>query len=238
MHNPRLCAKSLRRTNSIARFLRAPATNRAFRRSSIAHGVLSHQRGWPAVGGHSGLVGRHGGGAVKFQQRLDDRQLGIFTTTATIDMSDPSIPAGTPMALFQTERYDKPAGTNLIWDFPVTPGQYLVRLYFSENYSGCFCGRRRVFGVSIEGQTVLDHYDAFADVGSLKGVVKSFIVSSDSDLNITFLREVQNPSVKGIEILRAPSALQASATSLNFGNVIRWPNRNTTTDAHQRRSVG
>ncbi|HEX3599224.1 MAG TPA: hypothetical protein VHU84_03725, partial [Lacipirellulaceae bacterium] len=58
-----------------------------------------------------------------------------------------------------------------------------------------------------------------ADVGALKGVVKSFIVNSDSDLNITFLREVQNPSVKGIEILRAPSALQTSATSLNFGNV-------------------
>src|SRR5689334_20272548 len=45
---------------------------------------------------------------------------GTFTTTATIDMSDPSMPAGTPMALFQTERFDKPAGANLIWDFPVT----------------------------------------------------------------------------------------------------------------------
>lgn len=142
-----------------------------------------------------------------------------FTTTATIDMSDSSIPADTPMALFQTERFDKPAGANLMWDFPVTPGQYLVRLYFSENYSGAFAVGGRVFGVSIEGQTVLEHYDAFADVGSLKGVVKSFIVSSDSDLNIDFLREVQNPSVKGIEILRAPSGLQSSATSLNFGNV-------------------
>src|SRR6476661_8211997 len=37
---------------------------------------------------------------------------GTFTTTATIDMSDPSIPAGTPTELFQTERFDKPAGTN------------------------------------------------------------------------------------------------------------------------------
>src|SRR6478672_9374257 len=147
----------------------------------------------------------------------------IFTTTATIDMSDLSIPAGTPMALFQTERYDKPAGTNLIWDFPVTPGQYLVRLYFSENFSTAFSAGARVFDVSIEGQTVLDHYDAYADVGSLKGVVKSFIVSSDSDLNITFLREVQNPSVKGIEILSAPattSPLVPSATNFDFGNIL------------------
>src|SRR5882757_8852842 len=73
----------------------------------------------------------------------------IFATTATIDMSSPSIPAGTPMALFQTERYDKPAGTNLIWDFPMTPGQYLVRLYFSENFSSSFSVGARVFGVSI-----------------------------------------------------------------------------------------
>src|SRR6476620_6541408 len=147
----------------------------------------------------------------------------IFTTTAAIDMSDASIPAGTPMALFQTERFDKPAGTNLIWDFPVTPGQYLVRLYFSENYSADFAAGARVFDVSIEGQTVLDHYDAFADVGSLKGVVKSFIVSSDSDLNITFLRQVQNPSVKGIEILSAPAATSSlipSAATFDFGNIL------------------
>src|SRR5215203_5976641 len=83
-----------------------------------------------------------------------------FTTTATINMSDPSIPAGTPMALFQTERYDKATGENLVWNFPVTPGQYTVRLYFSENYSGAFSAGARVFGVAIEGQTVLSHYDA------------------------------------------------------------------------------
>jgi glucose/arabinose dehydrogenase len=144
---------------------------------------------------------------------------GTNTTTATINMSDPSIPAGTPMALFQTERFDKAGIPNLLWDFPVSPGQYLVRLYFAETASSLFSVGARVFDVAIEGQTVLSRYDIFADVGSLKGVVKSFLVTSDADLNISFLREVQNPDVKGIEILKAPPALEASATSLNFGNV-------------------
>ncbi len=142
------------------------------------------------------------------------------STTSTVDISDPSIPANTPMAVFQSERFDKPSGTNLIWDFPVSPGQYLVRLYFAETYSGAFTAGARVFDVAIEGQTVLSNYDVYADVGSLKGVVKSFLVSSDSDLNITFVREVQNPSVKGIEILRAPAGLQASTGSLSFPSTI------------------
>ena len=66
-------------------------------------------------------------------------------------MSDPSIPAGTPMAVFQSERFDKPAGTNLLWDFPVTPGQYLVRLYFAETASSLFAVGARVFDVAIVG---------------------------------------------------------------------------------------
>src|SRR3954469_15462791 len=144
---------------------------------------------------------------------------GTLSPASAIDMTDASIPSGTPMALFQSERFDKPAGTNLIWDFSVTPGQYLVRLYFAETYSGAFAAGARTFDVAIEGQTVLNNYDVYADVGSLKGVVKSFLVSSDSDLNITFLREVQNPSVKAIEILRAPAGLQASAGTLTFSNV-------------------
>src|SRR4051794_23650027 len=76
-----------------------------------------------------------------------------FTTASAINLTDPSVPAGTPMALFQTERFQKPATTNMAWSFPVTPGQYLVRLYFSENYSGAFAAGARVFSVAIEGQT-------------------------------------------------------------------------------------
>ncbi len=41
----------------------------------------------------------------------------------------------------------------------------------------------------------------FADVGGFAGVVKSFTVTSDSNLDIDFLHVIQNPSIKGIEIV-------------------------------------
>jgi len=146
---------------------------------------------------------------------------GTATTTQTINMSSPSLPAGTPMALFQSERFDKAGLPNMEWNFPVAAGNYEVRLYFAETWSGAFATGARVFDVAIEGQTALNHYDAFADVGGNTGVMKSFIVTSDSNLDIDFLRVVQNPSVKGIEILSvaAPSPLNASTTSVNFGSV-------------------
>jgi hypothetical protein len=105
------------------------------------------------------------------------------------------------------------------WHFPVTAGSYEVRLAFAEIYEGAQSVGARVFDVAIEGTTVLDNYDVFANVGGYKGVVKSFTVSSDASLDITFGHVVENPAIKGIEILSAgaPNQLAASPTSLDFG---------------------
>jgi hypothetical protein len=85
-----------------------------------------------------------------------------------IDMSDPSVPSGTPMALFQSERWDGPAAPEMQWNFPVTAGSYEVRLGFAEIYSGAQSVGARVFDVSIENTTVLDNYDVFGDVGGTR----------------------------------------------------------------------
>jgi hypothetical protein len=136
-------------------------------------------------------------------------------------VSHASIPAGTPAALFQSERYDKSAGAEMSWAFPVTPASYEVRLYFAETWFGAPGGGpggsgKRVFDVSVEGSLVLDDYDIFADVGALRGVVKTFTVTSDATLNIDFNRVVENPLIKGIEILPvssgSASTLSASPT--------------------------
>ena len=100
----------------------------------------------------------------------------------------------------------------------MTPGQYEVRLYFAEIYSGAFATGARVFDVAIEGQTVLNDYDVFADVGGNKGVMKSFIVASDSNLDIDFLRVVQNPAVNGIEILSVPAPSALNVPRIFFSN--------------------
>jgi len=130
---------------------------------------------------------------------------GANSTTVAIDMSHPSLPAGTPMALFQSQRFDKPSGANLLWDFPVAPGQYEVRLYFAETNSSAFVVGGRQFDVAIEGATVLDNYDIFADVGSRRGVMKSFTVTADANIDIDFFRVKEDPTIRGIEVLSIDS---------------------------------
>jgi len=124
------------------------------------------------------------------------------TVNSSINLGHASVPTGTPAALFQSERWDQTAGGEMQWNFPVAPGMYEVRLYFAETYSKAQKVGGRVFDVLLEGQTVLDDYDVYAEVGGYKGVVKSFTVSADSNLDLDFVRGVQNPSVKGIEIVR------------------------------------
>ncbi|MDQ3995089.1 MAG: malectin domain-containing carbohydrate-binding protein, partial [Actinomycetota bacterium] len=145
----------------------------------------------------------------------------LFSTTSAIDLTHPSVPPGTPAALFQTERYDPAGGAEMEWTFPVTAGRHEVRLYFAEIYSGTQTIGGRVFDVFVEGALVLDNYDVFADVGGNKGVVKSFLVASDASLDIRFGHVIENPAIKAIEILDAPAAntLAATPTSLSFGSV-------------------
>ncbi|MFV2066909.1 MAG: malectin domain-containing carbohydrate-binding protein, partial [Pirellulales bacterium] len=139
----------------------------------------------------------------------------FFSTGAAIDTSSPTIPAGTPAALFQTERWDPKGGANMQWGFPVTPGSYEVRLYFAEIYSGAQAVGQRQFNVLIEGATVLNSYDTFADVGGDTGVVRSFLTLSDSVLDIYFGHDVENPALKGIEIVSATAASSNTPPTLD-----------------------
>jgi hypothetical protein len=96
------------------------------------------------------------------------------------------------------------------WTFPVTPGQYEVRLYFSEIYTGAYFVGGRTFSVQIEGVTVLQSYDTYAEVGANAGVVKTFTITSDANLNINFVHGFEDPAVKAIEILTTGAAVPTS----------------------------
>jgi hypothetical protein len=72
-----------------------------------------------------------------------------------------------------------------------------------------------VFDVVVEGATRLDDYDIFADVGKNKAVMKSFVVTSNANLDIDFLRVTHNPTVTAIEILRAGTGTALVGTSLS-----------------------
>ncbi|MGH9222418.1 MAG: Kelch repeat-containing protein, partial [Acidimicrobiales bacterium] len=146
----------------------------------------------------------------------------VSSTTNPIDLTDPSVPSGTPGSMFQTERWDPAGSPELQWDFPVTPGSYQVRLYFAEIYTGTQSVGARVFDVSIEGAVVLNDYDIFADVGGYTGVVKTFTVSADANLDIDFGHVIENPKINGIEIVSgsASDQLGAAPSNLAFGQVV------------------
>jgi hypothetical protein len=108
--------------------------------------------------------------------------------------------------VFQSGRWDQAASitpAELAFDLPVTAGEYEVRLYFAEVASGRQFVGGRVFDVSIEGALALNDYDIYADVGGYTGVVKTFTVTSNSNLDIDFGHVGnENPIVSGVEIIR------------------------------------
>ncbi len=125
----------------------------------------------------------------------------IHSTANPVDTS--ALPFPVPAQLFQTHRWDLPQAPALGYQIPVTPGNYEVRLYFAETWDGAMGNNLRVFGVNVEGQ-VLSNIDVFAEVGADTALMKSFVVNSDNTLNIDFSHQIENPSIKGIEIIPIP----------------------------------
>jgi len=140
---------------------------------------------------------------------------------------DSTIPAGTPTALFDTERFDpgiQGDGGEMKWMFPVTSGATVkVRLYFANRYSGTSAVGARQFDVALQGTTVLDHLDPVAAAGADQtATMREFTVTSNGTITIDFTHEVNNPLINAIELIQTglpstgpTSAASASATPNN-----------------------
>ncbi len=115
-----------------------------------------------------------------------------------------SVPAGTPSAVFSSERIDQLLGNEMQWNIPAPTGANIgVRLYFANQ---CTCtnttGKLR-FHVDVDGSRKLSNYDIVADAGNQTGTMKQFNVVSDGNLDIDFRNSsiLQNPMVNAIEII-------------------------------------
>ena len=131
------------------------------------------------------------------------------TTSATYPPSvtlSPSVPAGTPTALFDSERFDnKSNGPDMDWFFPVAAGTPLeVHLFFANRFSCSSSVGQRRFNVSIDNVAKFTNYDIVADVGNGVGTMKSYPVTSDGTVNINFdqVTTTNLPLVNAIEIVR------------------------------------
>jgi len=124
--------------------------------------------------------------------------------------SDPIFGTADPK-LFQTFRY----GTNqLNYKFPVSPGTYLVELYFTEPWYGTGsnvdCEGQRVFDVSVDGVTVLKDLDIWREAGHDGALKKSFTVElCGNELELEFPRVLAGQAViSAIAIASADHAMK------------------------------
>lgn len=110
---------------------------------------------------------------------------------------------GFPDAIFSRERYNTNAvPNNMKWTFPVPNGEYVVRLLFAEVFSGASTPNAREFDVQIEGVTVLTNHDQVELYGFNTAGVETFTVDvTDGNLNIDFIKKIENPNIKGIEVI-------------------------------------
>ncbi|MDX1530976.1 MAG: malectin domain-containing carbohydrate-binding protein, partial [Rhodothermales bacterium] len=133
------------------------------------------------------------------------------TDPGLITMGHPSLPASAPVDLFALERWDSNVTPEMAWDFPVQAGLYVeVRLYFAEIFGSIDQPGERVFDVAIEGAVpaVFDDVDQFDYAGLRTAYMRSYTtpVSGDGNLDIDFIHQIENPSLKGIEILAVGTA--------------------------------
>jgi glucose/arabinose dehydrogenase len=98
--------------------------------------------------------------------------------------------------LFQSERY----GKTLTYRIPVVNGNYEVTINFAEMFWNA--AGKRVFDVTIEGQTVLQDFDIWALAGQYAAVQRTFVVAiTDGMLEIGASASVDNAQFAAIQIV-------------------------------------
>lgn len=173
----------------------------------------------PAVGAEPGWNGDTGASPSSYVNAFATGNA-VTSTPSFIDMGNSSVPPGTPMALFQDERWDPDGGSDMTWSFPVVPGRHRLRLYFAETYSGITAPGQRVFDVEVEGATVLSNFDVFALVGANRALVRTFYVDvPDSIMTVSFVHNIENPAIKAIEVSASPVGLLDAESPVVEGRV-------------------
>jgi hypothetical protein len=142
-------------------------------------------------------------------QYIDTVAMGrnIYETSEAISLN-PTVPSYVPPIIFTTERsLGKVGPSALEYNFSQIPAgkKVEVRLYFAEIYFTA--PNTRVFDIVIEGQTKLANFDIFSEVGKNVGLMKSYIVTSDGNLDVDFKKVKQSPKINGIEIIEIQDAV-------------------------------
>jgi len=114
---------------------------------------------------------------------------------------------GAPNNVFGGNRYATTVGP-LIWHFPTGNGLFKVKLFFAEKGgTGAVNGAgQRVFDVNAEGILAFDDVDIYAEAGMAAMKRETDVTVTDGTLDLEFIRNINNPQVNGIEIVRLSGA--------------------------------
>jgi hypothetical protein len=114
--------------------------------------------------------------------------------------------------MFQCEHFDPAvAAPELLYDFDVPDGSYLVNLLFMNSFLGTQTAGSRYFDVNIEGAVALTEFDQVEVAGGSLPLVRAIPVevADGNGLQIELLHgSLQNPAIKGIEVLEVPEPSQ------------------------------
>ncbi|MEE8599585.1 putative Ig domain-containing protein [Euzebya tangerina] len=159
---------------------------------------------------------------------LPDADKKAFGTADPITI-DGAVPAGVPEALFQLERWDPPASLELGYDFDVPAGELVeVRVYLAEVFQEGTPTTPRVFDIQVDGATRAAGIEPLADFGHDVGFVVPILVTSDGTVDVDFLRQSENPAVKGIEIVELVTARDAEpGADVAFLTTVTNPSSNS-----------
>lgn len=98
--------------------------------------------------------------------------------------------------LYQSERWGLKG-----YVFDVPNGTYHIALHFAEIYFAA--AGKRIMDVTVEGVTVLDDFDIFAEAGPRTAIVKVVTAAvKDGQLNIDFAASQDEPKISAIEVQR------------------------------------
>lgn len=121
---------------------------------------------------------------------------------------------GTPDPGLYKQQIAENAGDNMTLTVPVAAGTYTVNLYFAEPYY--VAAGDRIFGVVVNGTTIVSRLDLFATAGLGKPVIESAqVTGSQVALDLTPI--ISSPIIAAIEIIPA-----STTTSFNITATVKW----------------
>jgi hypothetical protein len=115
---------------------------------------------------------------------------------------------GTPDPGLYREQIAEDSG-DMILTVPLPSGSYTVKLYFAEPCS-YFTAGERIFGIALNGTTIVPRLDLTATAGVEKPLIESASVHG-TEVLLELKRITQDPIIAAIEILPAPPSFHLSA---------------------------